>query len=153
VNDVERVFAHIDGFLSSTETSHCAALANVIGRCAGLAHRGYYERSMEDAPLLESIIDAMQRAKELGTQPPATLGECKTAFRKLAVDAMIARRSILPLDNPVPWKESLDPRAQLFDDDDQFSYAVYDTLADEISKLQPDLQNLAIEVSWDADQL
>jgi len=153
MNDIERVFAHIDGFLSSAGTDHCAELANVIGRCAALAHRGYHERSMEDEGLLESITTTVQRAKELGTQPPTTVGECKTAFRELAIDAMVARRSILPLNNPVPWKAPLDPRAQLFDDDDQFSYAVYDTLADEIGELQPDLQNLAIEVSWDADQL
>lgn len=153
MSDINRVFAHIDGFFTAAGTDHCMALANVIGRCAALAHRGFHERDMQDEALLEKIKAALKKAKTLGTTPPSTVEECKKAFRDLAIEAMTCRRAILPLRHPkIVWRFA-DPREALFDDDDQYSFAIYDTLADEIGEILPDLQKFAVEVAWDADQL
>lgn len=152
MSDINRVFAHIDGFFDSASTDHCMALANVIGRCVALAHRGYHERDMENKALLERIKETLAKAKALGESPPESGEEQRSAFRDLAIEAMVMRRSVLPLKHKLVWK-TLDPRTQLFDDEDQYSFAIYDTLADEIGKLLPDLQKIAVEVAWDADQL
>ena len=66
---------------------------------------------------------------------------------------MTMRRSILPLRHPTKRRVRLDPREALFDDDDQYSFAIYDTLADDIGELLPALHKIAVEVAWDADQL
>jgi len=153
MSDINRVFAHIDGFFAAVGTSHCMAVANVIGRCAAKAHCGYHERDMEDEVLLEQIKATLTKAKALGESPPTTVEERKQVFRALAIDAMTARRAILPLRHPTKHWVTLNPKEALFDDDDQYSFAIYDTLADEIGELLPDLQKIAVEVAWDADQL
>jgi len=153
MSEINRVFAHIDGFFEAAGTGQCMALANAIGRCAVQARQGYHDRDMEDEVLLERIETIIVKAKQLGNSPPETVEERKKTFRDLAVEAMTARRAILPLNHPTRRHRTIEPKDALFNDDDQFAFAIYDTLADEISECLPDLQKLAVEVFWDADQL
>ena len=153
MSEINRVFAHIDAFFEAAGTDHCMALANVIGRCAALAHRGFRERDMEDEALLGKIRATLEKAKDLGTNSPPTVEGAKKAFRDLAVAAMTCRRAILPLPHPRLSQRKPDPEKALFDDEDQYSFAIYDTLADEIGEVLPDLQRFAVEVAWDADKL
>jgi hypothetical protein len=153
MSDINRVFTHIDGFFQAGGFDRCMALSNVIGRCIAKTRIGYHERDLADEELAKRIEEAMERAKSLGDQPPSSEEECRKAFRELAIESMVLRRSILPLAHPtIHWKR-LDPKEALFDDDDQYSFAIYDTLADNIGDLLPDLHKIAVEVAWDADQL
>lgn len=152
MGEINRVFAHIDAFLGAGGKDHHDILAKVIGEAIEGAKRGYLDKDMDDEPLVANIDSAADRLKELETNPPEDPDEMRQAFRDAAVDAMVCRRSVLPLDHPtVPWKK-LKPKEALFDDEDQYSFAIYDTMADEIAKLLPELQQIALEASWDEDQ-
>jgi hypothetical protein len=153
MSEINRVFTHIDGFFEAGGSDHCMALANVIALCAAKAQRGYRDRDMEDQVLADRITATLVAAKELGSNPPETKDEMRRAFRELAIEAMTVRRSILPLRHPTKYGKKIDPGEALYDDDDQYAFAIYDTLADEIGELLPDLHKLAVEVAWNADQL
>lgn len=153
MSEINRVFVHIDGFFAAGGGDRCMALANVIAKCVVKARRAYYERDMEDKELVERIKNTLAKIKSTGTLPPKTDAEQRQVFRDLAVEAMTLRRAVLPLRHPSKHWVTLDPAKALFDDDDQYSFAIYDTLADEVGVLLPDLHKIAVEVAWDADRL
>jgi hypothetical protein len=150
MGDINRVFTHIDGYLDSSGGKHCDILSKVIGECVEAAKRGYVDKDLEDQALVVKIDAAASALKRLGeTVAPCDMEALKRDFRAAAIEAMACRRSILPL-VPVgrPWV-TLDPNKTLFDDDDQYSFAIYDTLADEIAKLLPALEQIACECAWE----
>ena len=150
MGEINRVFTHLDTFLRSDGADHCDILAEVIGRCVEGAKRGYVDKDMEDKALIARIDAANEALKKLGETPPDDVDELVAAFHGAAIEAMACRRSVLPLDHPtIPW-EKLDPKDALFDDEDQYAFAIYDTLADDIAKLLPELSQIACEVAWDS---
>jgi len=152
MGDINRVFTHIDGYIDSGGGEHCDILAKVIEESIKGAKRGYVERDMEDQALVDKIDAASDTLKALGETPLRDLVDLKARFREAAIEAMVCRRSVLPLLAPErPWV-TLDPHDTLFDDDDQYSFAIYDTLADEIAKLLPALEQIACECAWESDE-
>jgi len=140
MGEINRVFTHIDGYIDSGGGEHCDILAKVIGECIKGAKRGYVDREMEDQALVDRIDAADEALKALGETPSTDLDALKAGFREAAIEAMTCRRSVLPLLVPErPWV-TRDPHDTLFDDEDQYSFAIYDTLTDEIAKLLPALE-------------
>ena len=151
MGEINRVFTHINGYIDAGGGDHCDILAKVINEAVLGAKRGYVDRDMEDEALIARIDAVSAKLKALGEQPSNSAKELKADFREASIEAMACRRSVLSLvPHDRPWV-TLDPRETLFDDDDQYSFAVYDTLADEISKLLPALQQIACECAWEPD--
>lgn len=149
--EINRVFTHLETFLRSDGADHTDILAKVIGKCVAGAKRGYVDNDMEDKALVSRIDAANDALKALGKTPPVDVEELVAAFREATIEAMACRRSVLPLTNPTtPWKK-IDPKDALFDDEDQYAFAIYDTLADDIAKLLPELHQIACEVAWDTE--
>lgn len=152
MGDINRVYTHIDGFIDSSAGKHCDVLVEAIGVCIEAAKRGYVDRDMENEALVARIDSADRHLKRLAEPGDMDLATLKQEFREAATEAMAVRRAILPLTPPGrPWV-TLDPRKTLFDDEDQYSFAVYDTLADGIAKLLPPLGQIACECAWERDE-
>ena len=66
-------------------------------------------------------------------------------FKLAAELAMIARRSLYPLDGENPWDEKRDPKEALYDPDDIYSFGIFDTFVEPIQELLPPLYRLAAE--------
>jgi hypothetical protein len=153
MGDINRTYGHIDNFLDSSGGKHVDVLAGAIGTCIEGAKRGYVDKDLEDDALVARIDAADAHLRRLATSSgDMDLATLKKEFREAATEAMACRRSILPLTPPGrPWVK-LDPRKTLFDDEDQYSFAVYDTLADEVAKLLPALNQIAVECAWERDE-
>jgi hypothetical protein len=151
MGEINRVFVHIDAYIDSGGGEHLDILSEVIREEIKGAKRGYVDRDMENEELVKQIDAADERLKALGKLPPENPDKLKTEFKEAAIDAMTCRRSVLPLNHPEKAHKTLDPRKTLFDDEDQYSFAIYDTLADKIAKLLPALQQIACEVAWESD--
>ena len=150
--DINRVFTHIDGYIDSGGGEHIDILSKVIGKAIEGAKRGYVDRDFEDQALIARIDSAKAELERLGeVKDTADLIKLKSEFREAAIEAMACRRSVLPLKHHENFWETVDPRETLFDDEDQYAFAIYDTLADEIAKLLPALEQIALECSWESD--
>jgi hypothetical protein len=66
-------------------------------------------------------------------------------FKKAAELAMVARRSLHPLDGESPWSEPIDVMDALRNDDDPYSFSIFDSIVDPIQDLLPPLYQLATE--------
>lgn len=66
-------------------------------------------------------------------------------FKTAATLAMVARRALLPLDGEQPWDPPIDPAVALRDDDDPYSFSIFDTLVEPIQDLLPPLYQLSTE--------
>lgn len=156
MGDINRVFTHIDGYIDSAGGEHTDVLAATIEKCIEGAKRGYVDRDFNDEDLVSRIDTVSSQLETLGKSSEDAVGEVdldalKAAFREAAIEAMACRRSVLPLSMPDrPWI-TLDPRETLFDDEDQYAFAIYDTLADDIAELLPDLEQIACECAWEPE--
>jgi len=149
MSEINRVFAHIEGFFKSDGAGRTKELAKILKKCVERAVSGFHDRGLTDEALASRIDTAMTQIEKLEESPPSP-DKCFDVFKAFAIEAMTLRRALLPLNHPdKPWK-TVDPKDALFDDDDQYSFAIYDTLADEIGELLPDLHKIAVEIAWDA---
>ena len=147
MSEIDRVFTAIDGFFQAGGENHPESLIRVVERSTAGAMRRYAETDMQDNLLLDRIKAAHVQVKLLGKAPPQDVEALKEQFKVITKEAMIVRRSTLPLDNPAaPWKPFTADEA-MFDDDDVYSFAIFDTLIEEISALLPVLHQLALEAS------
>lgn len=133
--DIDRVFTLIDDVLASGG-QHRDRLAESIGECVEATKRAYVDSELENDALVVKIDAAATLLERLASATnDAGVDVLKKEFHEAAIQAMACRRALLPLVPPGrPWVK-LDPRETLFDDDDQYSFAVYDTLADGVAKL------------------
>jgi len=144
VSDIDRVYAHINGFFEAGGRAEVEGLIKVLDHHMFCAQNSYAESEMEDderKKLLDQTRDAIKNIEV--DKLPDDIDALKTTFCDLANDVMVARRAVLPLDKGV------DPKVALFNEDDMYSFAVYDTLADQIAPLLPALHQIAAESSWD----
>ena len=151
MGDINRVFVHIDAYVESGDGRHLDVLADVIGEAIKGAKRGYVDNDMEDEALVARIDAADAVLKDLSKTDERDLEALKKRLKEATIEAMACRRSVLPLTEPDrPWV-TLDPRETLFNDDDQYAFAIYDTLADQVAALLPELEQIACEVAWEPD--
>lgn len=152
MGEINRVFIHIDTYIDTGGGEHIDILSKVIGEAIKGAKRGYVDNDMEDQAFVDKIDATQARLDQLGAMTNVSdLEVLKRDFRDVAVEAMTCRRAVLPLVHPEkPWI-TLDPKKTLFDDEDQYSFAVYDTMADSIAKLLPELSQIACEIAWESD--
>lgn len=140
MSDIDTTLGHIDEFIDVNSGDHRALLADVIYDCIEGAKRGYVDGELEDQALVDKIDRAEAELKRLGQSTHQDLEMLKREFREAAIESMTCRRTVLPLSpEGRPWI-TLDPRKTLFDNDDHYSFAIYDSLSDNIIKLRADME-------------
>jgi len=151
--EIDRVNSAINGFFDSSGKEQIEALGKAMERCLMATERRYMELGMDDDNLLVEINSIRKGVNDLVAALPKDKDDAKQSFREIAKRAMVTRRATYPLENPdAPWAR-LTPEEALLDDNDAYAFAIFDTLAEDISTLQPALYQLAIEGDWDGDDL
>lgn len=98
---------------------------------------------VEMHPDAERLIE--EATKFLDTLKEAAEDQTATNYKVAAEKAMVARRATYPLKRETPWAETISPKDALHDDDDPFSWSIFDTVVEPIQKLLPPLYQLAAE--------
>lgn len=133
--EIDRVFREIDTFLDVSEGEHLDLLVKVIEEAIKGAKRGYVHQERDDQALVDEIDKVADRLKALVSTPPQDPLKLREELRAVAIDAMVCRRTLRPLNDPDHPGVMLDPRATLFDDTDMYAFAIHDTLAEDIVQL------------------
>lgn len=144
MNDIDRVNDAISAFFSGTGQEKVQDLIKAFERCLMLGHAHYFEAELEDTKLKEEFESLTKEITALKETPP-NRDVAVLLFQDLAKRLMLARRSTYSLQKPDrPW-ESVSAATALYDDNDQYSFAIYDALADDLQEIQSPLYQLAIE--------
>ena len=117
-----------------------AALKQAILACWGATDRRIAEHGLDG----EDIKRRHQETARLVEQFERTDEPTELLARVVIKSVMTTRRATYPLNGPTPW-ESPTPEQALEDDDDAYSFAIFDTVAEEIQKQLPTLFQLAAE--------
>lgn len=148
--EIERVASTIKAFFESTGEERIEKLVGVVERCIMLAATRVAEHKIEDESVHNRIREADAALKDLMKNLPAGREEKKTRFAEVAIQAMTARRATYPLTNAErPW-EPPTPEEAIRDDDDPYTFAIFDTVADDLAEHLPAVYQLAVEGDWDA---
>ena len=150
--EIERVDSGIKAYIQASEQTELGPILTVLENTAAAAYRRYAERTLDDKYIYGYIDDALKFIKELSGDPPTDKDELIKALQEAAKRAMLAQRALYPRGDP--RRTLVEPPSvmeALYDDDDAYSFAIFDTLAEEIQALSPALYQLAIEDDWEKD--
>lgn len=154
--EIDRVNETIDAFFDAFGSFAKAGgrfdnLAEVFRANLHLAERHYGRRKKEDRD--QEIVDrilaveaTIQGLLDL-KRPSGQRGP--EAWKKLAREIMECRRATYTLVDPEQPCYTITPAEALDNDDDPYSFAIFDTFAESVGKLLPPLYQLAVEGSWD----
>jgi chemotaxis protein histidine kinase CheA len=149
--EIERVASTIKGFFEASGEEQIEKLVGVIERCIQLASTRAVEHKIEDEAVRARIKEADSALKDLMKNLPEGREEKKERFTEVAIQAMTARRATYPLTNAErPWFPPT-PEEAIRDDDDPYTFAIFDTVADDLAEHLPAIYQLAVEGDWDAD--
>lgn len=150
MGDINRVYAQIDGFFAAGGQERVGVLIKLLEHHSYCALRGFYDSQSEDKAVKERVEGVRDKIASIKTaELPTDINALTSYFCSLTNEVMIARRAVLPLDHPTMPLERLDPGSVIYDDNDMHSFAIYDTIADEIAAQLPPLHQIAVESSWD----
>lgn len=147
--EIDRVYGAIRAFFNASGADQVALLAKPIESCIERASRRSAEMRTTNEEILNLTKTAESSLKKLLEALPTDRETLIQRFSEVAEQAMVARRANYPIENPdAPWALPT-PREALLNDEDAYAFAIFDTLADEISELLPSLYRLAVEGSWE----
>lgn len=162
MTEIDRVNAVIDAFFDASGEEDVTGLVDAIDRTLMTArmrsyeleaHSGrYYVDKMENENFIKSVDALEEELQDLKVNLPKDRDTMKARFKDITFKAMAAKRATFPLTNPdCPW-ETITPEQALADDDDMYSFAIFDTQAEAIQELSPVLYQLACEADcYDGD--
>ena len=151
MSEINRVYTAVEAFFDASGIEKVDELGGIIGKTIRKAQRRLSETMRDyeedawnaqrdliekaEADLVEAVGDAPGRAKE----------DNILIFQKLTKRAMMLRRSGYPMGNPeASYLPDLTPEEALMSDD-SYSFAIFDTLSEEIQFILPALFGLAME--------
>ena len=153
--EIDRVNGVIDAFFDASGQEDVNELVQAIERTLMTAKMRsyeveasegrYYLSKMENKEFVEHVEGLEENLKSLAANLPKTRNEMKQAFRDITFRAMAAKRATYPLHHPECPSISRSPEEALLDDDDAYSFAIFDTQAEAIQELAPPLYQLACE--------
>jgi len=91
--------------------------------------------------------DIKKRGAKLNPFPGQTNLVNASNFKEAARLAMVARRALYPLNGEQPWSAPKDAELALRDDDDAYSFSIFDSIVDPLMDMLPPLYQLSVE-SW-----
>ena len=165
--EIDRVKTAIAAFFRSTDIDCPADLTAVIERCAASAKRRLDEAGVHNEKVegwlthVESILWGLKH------KPPSDKVELVRRYQEVTEMAMTALRATYPLGKGVKippeqhhlpstvWKQSFTahPYNALMDDSDAYAFAIFDTVAEDIGALLPSLYRLAVEGTWEDEEV
>lgn len=158
--EIDRVNESIDAFFDAY-----GALAQAGGRFDSLGeafhanlhmaerHLARLRPKERDKDLVERILTAQEKVDGLLDLEQPALDRGPEAWKKVAREVMECRRATYDLSDPDQPVYKLTPAEALDNDDDAYSFAIFDTFAESVGKLLPALYQLAVEGSWDEQEV
>lgn len=126
-------------------------LVEPVERCVMTAVTRIYSVKLEDQKARrQQVIEAEEAVEALKKE--ITDGTVTAErFKEVAFQAMIARRATYSLVGELPW-DTVDPADALQDDNDPWSFSIFDSVVEPIQDALPALHQLACEDWEDAPE-
>lgn len=157
MSEINRVYTAVEAFFDASGVEKLDELADILGKTIRKAERRLMEtmRDYEEDDWNEQR-DRVKAAETLLEETVAGITADKDAnvlaFQKVAKAAMIVRRAGYPRPNPeASYLPDLTPEEALMSDD-SYSFAIFDTLSEDIQFVLPALFGLAMEGDSFEDQ-
>jgi hypothetical protein len=122
-------------------------LLEPVDRCVMTATTRAFSVKLEDQEACQKRVEAAQESVDALKQEITDGTVTPERFKAVAFEAMIARRATYPLEGETPW-DKLDPEEALLDDDDSYSFSIWDSVVEPIQDALPALHQLACE-DWE----
>lgn len=150
--EINRVYTAVEAFFDSSGIEKIEELADILGKTIRKAERRLCERARDyeeadwnaqrdrikaaEANLKSAVENLDPKDKEANIK----------SFQRVTKEVMMVRRAGYPLNNPeASYLPDLTPEEAIMSDSDSYSFAIFDTLSEEIQFILPALFGLAME--------
>ena len=140
IDNVVAAFFRVFSNPQTTPKQH-AAFRQAIGACWQATLRRIAEQNLHSNDIEKRAEEGQRLMDDFEKMEAPTLLFVRVVLRSI----MTTRRATYPIKSELPWGTPPTPEQALVDDEDIYSFAIFDTVADEIQKLLPTLFQLASE--------